>query len=282
VIQREQRTDNTMLFSIDYSKKKELSLLALTDVHYDSKICNRKLLKKHLDLAVKKDGYIFFNGDWFDVMGSKGDPRSKPKDIRPEYYAHGSYLDLVIEDSYEFLKPYKDRILFMGYGNHETAMMSHHDTDPIRRLVSMLDANILTSKYYGVARFRFHHKGTIVRNKYLVHHHGFGGNAKRSKGVLNVDLNSQRFPFADVFYSGHIHQMWDVTTTIETINANDKLNTKNQIHLCGGTYQGLLDKPLTMGWPVEKGMNPSVTGSWFINFKVNGYNQVQITTEKNI
>lgn len=272
MIKKEQKTDNTMVFTVDYPNVKQIPILALTDVHYDSKYCDRKKLKAHLDEMIRRDGYCFFNGDLFDVMGCYKDPRSKSEDVRPEYISSStSYLDAVITDVYEFLKPYADRILFIGYGNHETAILKHRDTDPINRLIHLLNQgghNILKSMYYGVARFRFQRNGRSMNDIYLVHHHGYGGNAKRSKGVLNVDLNSQRFPFADIYFSGHIHQKWQVPVTQEQINQVDELSTKEQIHICGGCYKGL-DKPKNMGWAVEKGMSPSVTGGWFITLNIN-------------
>ena len=48
--------------------KKDIKIIPFSDVHFDSKKCDRKLLKSHLDLMVKENAYCWFNGDFFDVI----------------------------------------------------------------------------------------------------------------------------------------------------------------------------------------------------------------------
>ena len=84
-------------------------VLILSDVHYDSKNCDRAMLTKHLKQAQERGAKVFLNGDFLDLMGGKYDPRNTlPGGLRPEYRGT-DYFDLVIEDAVEFLKPYKDR-----------------------------------------------------------------------------------------------------------------------------------------------------------------------------
>ena len=122
--------------SVEFEGKK-LPILLVSDVHFDSRDCNRELLKKHFDEIKKQNGLIFCFGDWFDVMGCHKDPRSKGQDVRPEYLKQDkAYLDLIIQDSFEFLKDYP--IAFMSYGNHETAIIKHRDTDILNTLIFLL------------------------------------------------------------------------------------------------------------------------------------------------
>lgn len=264
-----------MLFEHDYSGKSNgyfLKLLGLTDIHFDSKHCDRKLLKRHLEEAKEKGAKVFINGDLLDVMGCHKDPRSKGQDIRPEYLdGERGYLDLVVDDVVKFLTPYKDMILFMGYGNHETAIMKHRDTDVIRRVVNALNAdgtNILISQYDGVAKFSFSYKGEGVRTFIMYHHHGYGGNAKRSKGVLNVDLNGQFFPFADLVFTGHIHQSWHVPIDAMHLKSNCEVVAKTQHHVCGGHYKDESDEGF--GWAKEKGFVSTPKGGWWIDIRKYG------------
>lgn len=249
----------------------EINILMVTDVHRDSIYHNKYLLKKHFDEAKEIGAFIFSNGDWFDVMGCHKDPRSKMQDVRPEFIKNDeSYLDLVIEESYEFLKPYRNNLLGFGYGNHETAILKHRDTDPLKRLVDLLNAgyddDIFVSRYFGFLFFHLSQKsGCRVRQFNIMHHHGYGGSAKRSKGVLNVDLDSQQFPFVDVHFSGHTHQKWMVPSISHQLNRMYEIKEKKQFHVKGGSYKKTLGK--NMGWEVEKGFNPTPQGGWWINAK---------------
>lgn len=257
-------------------------LLMVTDAHYDSHYCDRKLLKKHLQEAKDEDAVIFFNGDLFDVMGCYKDPRSKSADVRPEYIRNdNSYLDLVITDVYEFLKPYAENIALMAYGNHETAILKHRDTDPLKRLVFLLNRHtkkdILLSGYKGVMKIKMgKNEGGTSDCFYIVHHHGYGGNAKRSKGVLKADLEQALYPFADIIFSGHTHQKWYVPLNAYRITQKEEIVLKKQYHLNGGSYKDTSDK--SMGFEVEKGFNPTVSGGWWIDFHLRGDRRDKVIT----
>jgi len=272
MITRKQLSKNKMLIDVLGIKSGfELDLLMVTDVHRDSKYNNRKLLKKHFDEAKEKDALIFSNGDWFDVMGCYKDPRSQSADVRPEFiHPTRSYLDLIIEESYEFLKPYKKNLLAFGYGNHETAILKYRDTDPLRNLVTILNASpgddILLSQYFGFLFFKFRHiNGGHVRRKNIFHHHGYGGSAKRSKGVLNVDLDAQQWPFADIIFSGHTHQKWCVPELLHTLGKDYEISQKKQYHIKGGSYKDSFST--SMGYEAEKNLTPTPQGGYWIKFK---------------
>lgn len=266
-----QLSKNSILFEDQYKGGYRQSFLFITDVHRDSKYHNHKLLKKHLNEAKNKGAYIFSNGDWFDVMGCYKDPRSKGQDIKPEFLkSDRSYLDLIVEESYEFLKPYRDNLFAFGYGNHETAILKHRDTDPLRRLVMILNQvkgenDIMMSQYFGFLFFRLRRETSRggTKSKCIHHHHGYGGNAKRSKGVLNVDLDSQQYPFADAIFTGHTHQKWMVPQLTHKLKQTLEIDQHYQYHIKGGSYKNSFQK--AFGWEVEKGFSPTPQGGWWID-----------------
>ena len=248
--------------------KKSVKLIPFSDVHFDSPKCDRRLLKKHLELAVKEDAYVWLNGDWFDVMGYKRDPRSVKGDIRPEYDVV-NYLDAVIEDSVKFLKPYADRMLFIANGNHETNILKRQETDPLDRLVYMLNketgSNISRMGYAGWLRVNLERVNTdrMLSSVNIQFHHGFGGNAKRSKGVLRVDLDHAEYPDADIIVRGHDHQKWAMPKTSWRLTSKGKQRKTRKLHLALGSYKDGLGQNL-YGWEVEKGFTPTTLGSWMI------------------
>lgn len=242
--------------------------LIISDIHYDSTCCRRDLLKKHLDQAVKEDRKIIINGDWFDVMGCFKDPRSKPQDIRPEYYQTRPYLDLVLEDSYEFLKKYANNIGLIAFGNHETSIIKHRDTDILQRLhylLSQHNKDIVLGGYDGWINFQFEHlTGGKIRKKTMHYHHGSGGNAMRSKGILRNQIDGFTYPQADIIIRGHDHmKSHDPSNVRITIDQSGRQKATAQHVLRTGSYKdGSLKR---FGWEKEKAFLPTKMGGWFMD-----------------
>lgn len=230
----------------------------LSDVHYDSLKCDRPLLKRHLDEAVNKGAAICVFGDWFDLMGGKYDPRSSYSDIRPEYKSI-TYLDDVVADSYEFLKDYP--VTLMTRGNHETNIEKRLYTSPLDRLAGMLgDKAPVVGGYSGWIKATIPY-GNQDKHSYIHFHHGYGGNAKRSKGVLEVDLEKAQFPDASIIARGHTHQKWHVPTTVNRITSHGNPYKMTTHHLRTGSYKKLGDG--FAGWATEKGFMAPRLGGWF-------------------
>lgn len=247
------------------------NMLVVSDVHYDSKHCDRKLLKKHFDLALKSNSPIFCNGDWFDLMGGKYDPRNNlpGTDVLPEYRG-SNYIDLVIEDSYEFLKPYGHLLTIWGQGNHETSVTKRMHTNPTKRLVQMLQHDgspIQMGGYSGYIRWQYRRNKEL--KAFLMHyHHGYGGNAKRSKGILSADIDSMQHPDADIIVRGHDHNKWHLPLTVERISNQLKRKITKVHHLRTGSYKIFGDG--YSGWEVQKGFGQPTIGGWWVDIWTTG------------
>lgn len=251
---------------------KEKTILLVSDVHYDSRYCHRELLKKHFDQCKEQDGLIFIFGDWFDVMGCHKDPRSKAQDIRPEYLKQDrGYLDLIIEDSYNFLLPYKDNLVFMSPGNHETAIVKHRDTDILNTLVFLLrqaGSPVVKGGYSGYLNLTLKRSKTSSVSKLLAYHHGYGGNAPRSKGIMRSQMDALVWSDADIFCSGHDHnKLHDFNICYKRDNNTGKIKHVKKHWIKTGNYKRNEDKPGVGGWAVEKGFIPKPIGGYFMNLK---------------
>lgn len=267
---------NRTNFDVRFAER-EQDFLFISDVHYDSVKCDRAKLRKHLDEAVKINAPVFIFGDWFDLMQGKYDPRGTYSDLRPEYKSI-TYLDDVIEDSYEFFKKYGDIVKFLGRGNHETNIEKRLHTSPLDRLGQLLRHHGNDVKVGGYAGWiKFSHLRTdekTMRASSLLHyHHGFGGNARRSKGVLEVDLDGSQFSQASVIVRGHTHQKWYVPVTTDRVNAKLLPFQHTSHHLRLGSYKMLGDR--FSGWATEKGFMTPRLGGWFAKTKVNGSTELQ-------
>ena len=239
-------------------------LLFISDVHFDSTKCDRELLTKHLDDARKRNAKVFVFGDWFDLMQGKYDPRGNYSDLRPEYKSI-TYLDDVIEDSANYLKEYKDVLAFIGRGNHETNIEKRLHTSPLDRLAALHNQNggeVVIGGYSGLIQFHIASGKHSKAHSYVHFHHGYGGNAPRSKGVLGVDIDQMQFPDAHVLVRGHTHQKWHVPVVVDRISAQGNSYQHRVHHLRTGSYKKLGDR--FAGWAVEKNFNTPTLGGWWL------------------
>lgn len=247
-----------------------IPLLIVSDVHFDSLKCDRASLKRHFDDIKKRNGQILIIGDWFDVMGCHKDPRSKAADIDPAYIQKGrSYLDLVREDSYEFLKPYRDNLLFMSYGNHETSILKHRDTDPLRGLIYMLNEQggkeVQLGAYAGWVNFILQRSGGRSSRSFMMcYHHGKGGNAKRSKGILYSQMDALEYPDANLIVSGHDHnKIYDPSNVRRRVCPRTGRIYHDTVHwIKTGSYKKSAND---FGYEVQKGFTPKRLGGWYVD-----------------
>ena len=249
----------------------KVKLLIISDVHFDSLQCDRESLKKHLEQAKESGAKVLCIGDWFDVMGCWFDPRSKSNDIDPRYIVQGrTYLDLVVEDSYEFLKPYAGNLLFLSEGNHEYEIKRRRDVDILERLTFMLSQHDPVHKldYAGylitALSRRPGNKGMGCTRQHITKfHHGTGGGAIRSKDVLKSQIDTMKYPDADLIVSGHSHnKIHDPSNVVEKISPMGKVYHSAKYWLKLGTYK----KSATgNGYEVMRGLMPSKMGGWWVD-----------------
>ena len=252
-------------------KENKVPTFHCSDIHLDSVKCKRDLLKHDFDQIKDAGGLIFIYGDLLDIMGTYGDRRMRREGLDPQFIVKGrSYIDVVIDYAIEFLKPYAENIAFMSYGNHEQTIRDFHDTDPLRRIVYTLNqspkVNIGLGAYAGWLIFKM--KGR-TRDLKLHYHHGFGGSAKRSKGVLNVQLEVMRYPDADLLVRGHTHQKWyDPSTARQRITAAGTRFKDKVKYLQMGSYKdGLKDGH--GGFEIKKNFTPTDIGGWNVYMESN-------------
>ena len=209
-----------------------------------------------------ENAYCWFNGDFFDVMGCNRDPRSGKEDIRPEYNVK-NYLDAVILDAAKFLEPYKHRIMFFSDGNHETNILNRQETNVLDRLAAML--GVKRMGYSGFIKVKLLKKGKTVDYSKLIHfHHGFGGNAPRSKGIMRVDIDGAKYPDADIVVRGHTHQKWAIPLLSRRLTNRGEFIKKTQYHFQLGSYKDGYGKGVR-GWEVEKEFSDTPLGSFIFD-----------------
>ena len=262
----ERINDNVIQLARTLDNKTKWWTLQISDVHFDSLKCDRELLTKHLKEAEARNATVVINGDFFDVMGIKSDPRSSYSDIRPEYLVT-NYLDAVVKDAIAYLKKFNVEYV-IGRGNHESNIYRRQQTDVTQRLVDGLKAThkVIDFHYANWIFYSINKDKKANTKTWKQHcHHGAGGNAKRSKGVLNADINLMQFPDADIITRGHDHNKWYLPVMIEKFDGRFNLKPAKVHVLQTGSYK---KKSNTKGWEVEKGFNEPTLGGWWLAFEL--------------
>jgi len=211
----EQKGAVTRVWYDDCVGGQEFKFMLSSDRHHDSLGCQRDVEKRHLDEAVETDAMIIDAGDLFDAMQGKFDPRRSYDDLRQEFKVK-HYYDAVSDDAIEFYEPYAANLLVIGKGNHESAVLDKTNIDLTSRLVYGLKnktgANIQTGYYGGWIIFNFAHGsgGSRCSFKYR-YHHGKGGSAPVTRGVLDTNRQAVYLP------DGHNHQAYALPIKRERI-----------------------------------------------------------------
>jgi len=260
----------------------ETKVLLISDLHWDNPKCDRDLLKKHLDQAVKGNHDILINGDLFCLMQGAYDPRKSKSDIRPEHN-QANYFDAIINTAVDWFEPYAQHIKLIGYGNHETSILKRQETDIIERFVTLLNyksgTNIQVGGYGGWVRYQFN-DGNATQSFKIKYMHGFGGGGAVTRGTIQHNRMSVNVEGADAIWMGHVHEDYELTYTVEELTIKDTVQLRDILMIRTSAYKEEYGDG-SKGWHIERGASPKpIGGRWLImkpyrdektNRKVNAY-----------
>ena len=248
----------------------KVTLLLSADWHYDNPHCQRDLLHRHLTEAKEKGALACCFGDLFCFMQGKYDKRHDKSSVRPEHM-RGDYLDIVIRDTAEQLKPWHNQLFVIGQGNHETAMRKMHETDVIERFVATVKAMtpsspIVAGGYGGWLKVGIsrHNSGASAQSCVIKYFHGSGGGGPVTKGAIQQQRHAVMYEGADVVVAGHIHEAQSTEFVKESFNPNNnRITHVVQSHLRTATYKEEYGDGGD-GWHVERGAAPKPLGAWWL------------------
>ena len=251
----------------------EQYFLLHSDVHWDNPNCDRTMLKRHLDLALKRNAPVIDIGDFFCAMQGKYDKRSNKADIRAEHQK-GDYLDALVRTAANWLEPYAPILTLRGWGNHETAMLKSHETDLTERLVERLRScgasNVRHGGFSGFIRFSVMLCQT--RNNMLTYHyhHGYGGGGPVTRGVIQTNRMAVYLADADIVHTGHTHDAWQVSIQRLRLNFSNIVEQARQLHVRTAGYKEEHGDGYG-GWHIERGGPPKPIGAaWLRLYHASG------------
>jgi hypothetical protein len=202
-------------------------------------------------------------------MQGKYDGRRSKADIRPEHN-NAKYLDSLVETAAEWFAPYAQNIKVIGYGNHETSILKHCETDLIERLVTLLNANTKSSieigGYGGWVIYRFRRtdrSSTPFKIKYF---HGSSGGGIVTKGAIQFNRMMTMIEGADAIWMGHVHESMEITYTMERLTQKDTIVLRDVLMIRTPAYKEEYQDG-SKGWHIERGAPPKPLGGRWLELK---------------
>jgi hypothetical protein len=238
--------------------------LLISDVHFDSPKCERKLFKQHMDQAKDQGAGVLCFGDFFDAMQGRDDRRRNKSDLREEN-KRADYLDSLVEEAVEFLTPYRDNLVMFSQGNHESGLLNKMETDLLKRLTRDLGGNVQYGPYQGFIRFQHLVTATSRRTTTMFFHHG-GFHGAITKGVLSVNRYAAIAPDADIVVSADSHDRWCVEHPMYRLSQNGAYKVVPQLHIKVGNYKN--EYTSGSGWAIEKIVFPKAIGGQWLTFSI--------------
>ena len=244
-------------------------ILLRADAHHDNLHCNQAMELRHLEEAVERKALVCDFGDLFCAMQGRWDKRKDDSQLRPELVGN-DYLDLLVGYNAEFYEPFADNFLMLSPGNHETANLKYHQTNLTERFAERLKAKrtinrpLYVGGYSGWIRFMFN-CGQQRASRLLKYHHGYGGDAPVTKGVIQTNRMAVYLPDADFVVTGHTHNEWIFPITRERISSAGVLFKDRQTHIKVPGYKDEYASGQD-GWHIERGGPPKPLGAVWLRF----------------
>ena len=209
-----------------------------SDIHFDSPDCDKITLKKHFDYCLKDNRYILIGGDLFDSILLRDMKRA----VNHLVTQKDNQLNVKLEETADFLNPYKDIILFIGRGNHEESVIKYNGLDLLQMLTTMLNVGNKHKIQYGnyanfirISWLKSSGKSTLHYD--IFQHHGAGGSAPATKGMLDFNKIAKGVN-ADLIWIGHKHNaIADYSDPVMYIDNNGKVQLKNRQLIQTPSYQ---------------------------------------------
>lgn len=199
------RTDDSVLV-VALNEIFAYDIIWLNDAHFDSKHTDRKYIKRVFDS--NPDAMIVISADFFDAMGQRSDKRYTHGELLPQHL-RADYLNALVEDAFEFLSPYVDRIVCFNQGNHETVQTKFYGSNPTQSIATLLNhtfkKNIQVMDSAGWVVFKSSYNKSNTRTFVIYWGHRPISGGQRSKGMLSVDIAKGRQDNVDLYISEHIH-----------------------------------------------------------------------------
>jgi len=265
----------SLLIDIPSDSQQDFSITLMSDVHFDSAICDLALFYEHMKDAERHQTPVFINGDSLDAMQGKYDPRRTPEDLKKTYNV-SAYYDALVIDYANYLSQFDVPGFILGDGNHETSVLDHSGTDLLENVCYRLRVEYgkeaIHMGYWGYIEYRFNYKRGNASNKILQYfHHGDGGSAPVTKSTIQINRQAAWLVHPDIVHNGHTHDAYCVPQPVEKYN--DKTHKPYADNMWFIRTPGYKKSPTvshrTRGFESEHHRAPKPRGCYILNLHYN-------------
>ena len=258
---------------INFRTGESQAVLLMSDLHIGASNCDKALIRSELDWAKENNAIALIAGDVFDLILPK-DPRFVPNVLDKALANSSAILNGAIDMAADLLGPYADQLHVIGCGNHETSAAKHLSTDIISLLIERLQLQaseghtIHHGGYTGAVVIPFGRDAGGSRSYKIWYHHGMGGAAPVTKGMIDFNRVSTYISGVDCRWMGHKHnRLVNQVTELSVPTFGPELVARPVWHIMTGAYTSSVgDSQFDPGghyrtdWAREKGFAPQGVG----------------------
>ena len=210
-----------------------IKIKTIFDVHIGNTYCDEKKFQEYLAEA-DENTYFLGGGDLIDCVIVTDQKRYR-KTV--DASTGDSVLDYQRDRAIDILKPFKDKILVLGSGNHEDNIVKRCGTNITKTI-----CQVLGIPYGGYSYFeRLILENGTNRRKIDFHvHHGYGGGRSDGGDLTKYSRDSGNYE-ADVFLYGHGHKLQHYSKPIIGTNGKKLVAKSRTVVLCGTFLKTLSD-----------------------------------------
>lgn len=248
--------------------------LLMSDLHIGAASCDKELIASELQWARDNKARVAIAGDVFDLLLPKDHKRFNPTVLDPLIRNTDSVLNATLNMGVKILKPYADLIDLIGCGNHETSITKYHATDIIALLCERLSTpkhQVQHGGYTGAWVNTYSRPsggdGGGTGSFVIRYHHGMGGAAPVTKGLIDFARFSSWMRDADVIWFGHKHNRTLAHVRESRIpRQGSDFELRDVFHVQTSSYdtdqhpQFDSEGTYTTNWGTEKGFAPQGRG----------------------
>lgn len=227
-------------YPIEMRAGDRLYLHCFSDIHREALGCDAKALRSDISklrVACER-GEIhrwIGGGDWLNCVNPK-DKRFDAAAVHPEFrdFIGDDLMGAVTAKLVGEFDPIKQYCIGVGAGNHELAAAKYNEYNAAKDIARRLDVPYLG--YSTLIRIRMKDEHRTV-NLFVYWHHGTGASATTA-GKVKAALKLQDVVKADIYFSGHTHEQFEVPRVrLEGASRGAlRLIARPQLFINAGTY----------------------------------------------
>lgn len=284
----------------DFDDTIEIGVFLASDHQIGAEDTDYDYIDTELQMAVARNDRLCFNGDLFDAIFPSDKKRFRPSVLHPSLQGRDDVADAAVDMAYRIFAPYAEYIDVIGVGNHDDSNVKYHHSDLVMQLVKRLNTmlenknshhRISYGGYCGFIAYLFFSGGKCIDSLRIQYHHGSGGAAPVTKGMIDFNRSDVWIEEADIIWKGHKHNKLYYKDQVVSLSPDGQTYTKrSRLHVLTGAYgkhyepqdqTSVLESGRKASFVEDRFMSPQGLGGFRIVFRIeNGCRMIRLEDEE--